>query len=543
MSIPTPRQYQSDMKHGIYEAWNGGHRNVLGVLATGGGKTVMFSDIIKEMNRPTVAIAHRQELVAQISVSLARFEVYHNIIAPPKIVKFIASRHSVLLGRSFFHPNAPTAVAGVDTLLRRDLGSWPSQVQLTVQDEAHHIIRGNKWGKAAELFPNALGLGVTATPLRADGKGLGAHSDGLFHSMIEGPSMRELINMGMLTDYRIYCPESDIDLSTVDVSGATGDFNANQLRSAAHKSHIVGDVVEQYIKIASGMQGVTFAVDVETATKIAAKFRDMGVPAEVVSAKTPDHLRTAIVDRFERRELMQLVNVDLFGEGFDLPAIEVVSMARPTASYGLYVQQFGRALRIKDGKEIAIIIDHVGNVVRHHGPPDVPRTWSLDARERGSRAKRDEDTIPLTACTSCMQPYERVLSACPFCGEKPIPAERSTPEQVDGDLFEMSLEALQKLRGETIVESPEDLKKRMTFAGAPDVVLNSALKNRNKLITARETITEVINNWGAIVMMSGVPQAEAYKQFFFKFKIDVIGAQTLGCKETEALTERILNDV
>ncbi len=532
------------MKHEIYDSWNSGNRNVLGVLATGGGKTVMFSDIIKEMNRPTIAIAHRQELVTQISVSLARFEIYHNIIAPPKIVKFIATRHSKLLGRSFFHPNALTAVAGVDTLLRRDLGSWPSQVQLQIQDEAHHIIKGNKWGKASNLFPNALGLGVTATPLRADGKGLGAHADGLFHSMIEGPSMRELINMGFLTDYRIYCPESDIDLSTVDVSSDTGDFNANQLRTAAHKSHIVGDVVEQYIRIASGLQGVTFAVDVETATKIAANFRERGVPAEVVSAKTPDHLRTAIVDRFERRELMQLVNVDLFGEGFDLPAMEVVSMARPTASYGLYVQQFGRPLRIKDGKTIAIIIDHVGNVVRHNGPPDVPRTWSLNARERGSRAKREETQIPLTTCLNktCMQPYERVLSACPFCGQKPVPAGRSKPEQVDGDLFEMSPEALQKLRGETVVESPEDLKKRMTYMGAEGVVLNSALKNRNNLIEARTTITDVINNWGAIVMMSGVSQAEAYKRFYFKFKTDVISAQTLGCKETEALIERIQND-
>jgi DNA or RNA helicases of superfamily II len=198
------------------------------------------------------------------------------------------------------------------------------------------------------------------------------------------------------------------------LSQATGDFNADQLRKAVHKSHITGDVVAHYLKLAPGKLGVTFAVDVEAATEIAGAFRAAGVPAEVVSAKTPDALRAQILRRFKAREILQLVNVDLFGEGFDLPAIEVVSFARPTESFALYCQQFGRALRLMLSKEaaavhahltdeqrraaiaasekpVAIIIDHVNNVLRH-GLPDARREWSLDRRER--RSGKKSDAIP-----------------------------------------------------------------------------------------------------------------------------------------------------
>src|SRR5882762_8257373 len=142
------------------------------------------------------------------------------------------------------------------------------------------MLRDNKWGKVASMFPNARWLGVTATPNRADGRGLGRHADGLFDTMVHAPSMRELIRMGYLTDYRIFTIPSDVDLTDVPIS-AGGDFSPEPLRKAVHRSHIVGDVVQHYLRIARGKLGVTFAVDVESATQIAAAFNAAGVKAEV----------------------------------------------------------------------------------------------------------------------------------------------------------------------------------------------------------------------------------------------------------------------
>lgn len=430
MSIPELRPYQANLRDGVYDGWRSNQKNQLAVLPTGGGKTVVVSVLVREMNCPTVVIAHRQELVMQLSMALAAQNVYHDIIAPNPLVKYIASQHVREVGRTFFVPGSKVSVAGVDTLLRRkDIDTWSKTVQLWVQDEAHHVLRSNKWGKAAALFPNARGLGVTATPLRADGKGLGRHASGLFDNMVVGPGMRDLINMGNLTDYRIFAPPSDLNLDNVNISGATGDFNATQLRVAAEKSHIVGDVRDHYTRIAPGKLGITFAVDVKSATDISTSFKDAGISAAVVSAKTPDSQRTEMIRAFKNREILQLVNVDLFGEGFDLPAVEVVSMARPTQSYSLYAQQFGRVLRTLEGKTEGIVIDHVGNVVRH-GLPDAYKEWTLDDREKQSRSEPDPNEIKLTACTACFQPYESVLAVCPYCGTKPVPQQRALPEHL-----------------------------------------------------------------------------------------------------------------
>jgi superfamily II DNA or RNA helicase len=351
------RPYQASLLADIYTSWQT-HQNVLAVLPTGGGKTVIFSEAIRLHDGASVAIAHRQELVSQISLALARDEVRHRIIGPQNIVREIVQLQIQEIGRDYYDPSARCAVAGVDTLVRRgdELSRWCQQVTLWVQDEGHHQLTGNKWGTAAAMFPNARGLLVTATPERADGKGLGRHADGLVDVMVEGPGMRQLITDGYLTDYRVFCPPSDLDLSTV-ATGADGDYIRGQLAMKTRSSTIMGHVVEHYQRIAPGKLGVTFAPDVETATEFAALFNAAGVRAEVVSAKTPARMRSEILRRFRRREILQLVNCDLFGEGFDLPAIEVVTMARATQSYGLYAQQFGRALRIMDGKTHACIAE------------------------------------------------------------------------------------------------------------------------------------------------------------------------------------------
>lgn len=402
-----------------------------------------------------------------------------------------------------------------------------------VVHNCHHVLRDNKWGRGCELFPNAYGLGVTATPVRADGKGLGRHADGLMDSMILGPSMRDLIDAGYLTDYRIFAPKSDLDLSAVKV-GESGDYVAAQLRAAVHKSHITGDVVDHYLRLAPGKLGVTFAVDIEAATEIAAAFRARGVPAEVVSSKTPDSQRVAILRRFRRREVLQLVNVDLFGEGFDLPAIEVVIMARPTQSYALFCQQFGRALRLLEGKLVALIIDHVGNVFRH-GLPDAARSWSLDRREK--RARGANDAMPTTVCSRtepevCAQTYERFHPCCPFCGFAPEPVGRSAPEQVDGDLQELDAAVLAAMRGEAdrVMGAPR------IPAGVP---AQAVRHNHMERLRAQVTLRHVMQMWGGWREALGESLSMAQRRFYLTFGVDVMTAQTLGAREAGELMARL----
>jgi len=539
----TLRPYQSQLKNDIYHEWQNGADNVLAVLPTGGGKTVLFSDIIHDHKGSAIAIAHRQELVGQISLALARDRVQHRIIGPKSVVKLCVNLHMSELGASYYSPTASTAVAGVDTLVRRsnELKQFCNEVTLWVQDEAHHVLEGNKWGTAAKLFENAKGLGVTATPLRADGAGLGRHCDGLFDVMVEGPSMRDLINMGFLTEYRVFAPPSDIDLTNVKISTTTGDYSKPAVSAAVAKSHVVGDCVTHYLRIAKGKLGVTFTDSVATADDVAAQFNAAGVPAAVVHAKTPDSERIAILRRFKRRELLQLVNVDLFGEGFDLPAIEVVSMLRPTQSYGLYVQQFGRALRLLDGKEFAIIIDHVGNVVRH-GLPDAPRSWTLDRRE-SKRSNTSNDSIPVRTCLNpeCLAVYERVYKGCPFCGHVVVPQDRSGPEQVDGDLMELDAETLAAMRGEIdrMDATPAEHQAEMAAKYMPVIGQLASVKRHVVNQETQEALRASLAWWGGYQRARGRDDSESYKRFYFKFGIDVMSAQALKSKDALALAERV----
>ena len=535
------RWYQQETKDETYGHWSRGVLNVLMVKPTGSGKTVTMASILHEHKGASCAIAHRQELVSQISIALAREGIKHRVIGPKNVVKLVVNLHMAELGKSFYDVNASCAVAGVDTLVRREkeLAGWLKSVTLWVIDEAHHVLTTNKWGKAVQMFPNARGLGFTATAVRADGKGLGRDYDGVFDVMVEGPNMRDLIDQGYLTEYRIFAPPSDLDLSAVDVSKTTGDYNRDKLVKAVKKSHVVGDVVDHYLRIAPGKLGITFATDVATATEIAERFTAAGVPAKVVSAKTPDAERISVLRRFKRREILQLVNVDLFGEGFDLPAIEVVSMARPTQSYGLYVQIFGRGLRLMEEKTHAIIIDHVGNVVRH-GLPDAPRTWSLGRREKRSSQAAD-DVIPVKACPQCTAVYERIYSECPYCGFKPLPMARSGPEQVDGDLLEMDAETLAKMRGAIldVAKTPEQYRIELARKNVPVIGQMTNVKRHVAKQVAHEELRESIAWWGGYQRSQGRPDSESYRRFYFKFKIDVLSAQALGTNEAVALTERI----
>jgi superfamily II DNA or RNA helicase len=536
--------------------------NVMPVLPTGGGKTVLMGSTIQKMNRPTCAIAHRQELVSQVSLALNREGIYHGIIAPKKIQQQIIRLHHETHGYSRYNSRSEVRVAGVDSLKLDTKDRWFNQVGLTVIDEGHHVLTANKWGKAFAMFPNSRGLFLTAHAYRADGNGLGRHASGLVDRLVLGPTCRELINRGFLTDYDIYCPESDVDFSEVEISPATGDLVLPQLRAATHQSkRLVGDVVKKYLELAYGKLGVTFAVDIEEAKKIAAAYNAAGVPAEIITAKTPITVRGQFMRMFRERKILQLVSVDCLGEGVDVPAIEVVSLARRTASFQVFAQQIGRALRVlvsddeartwgnlsdwerlariaTSSKPKAIVIDHVGNTcyfAQWHGRPCSRQAYTLDDRESRVRIRAGADS--LRPCVKCTKPYERFYTSCPYCGHTPEIAGRSLPEHVDGDMVLLDPAVLVALQNEiTKLDGPPP----QVFEG---VVGGAIVKNHYNRQRHQASLRHIMAIWGGWRIHLGEDLRTAQKRFYLTYGVDVVTACTLGTGEADGLATRIQKDL
>lgn len=572
----TLRAPQVVFKSNIYQAWEEGAVNVLGVAPTGFGKTTVMASVAQDFDAPTCAIAHRQELVSQIALAFNREEIPHGIQAPDGVRREIIKAEMELHGRSFYNPTAAVRVAGVDSLRGCKDHRWMDQVKLLLVDEGHHVQRLNKWGREMVRFRNAVGLGFTAHALRADGGGLGRGNDGLFDKLVVAPCARQIINQGYLTDYRVFCPPSDVDTSDIPI-GDNGELNMTMTRERIENSRtIVGDVVSHYKRVAEGELWITFAVSTKAAHTICDAYNAARIPAAVIDYKTPIGQRANYMKMFRERKLLQLVNFDTLGEGTDVPECTGVSMARPSASFQIVAQQFGRMLRIcvskelndqwhiftdqqrldyiaLSGKPYGMLNDHVGNVAiaggtGRHGLPDRPRVYSLERREK---RRQLDDAIPMTGCLNrgwsapdwskgpldaalaCYRPYERILSSCPHCGfPKPLPLERSAPEHVDGDLVELDPEALRILRGE--IEAV-DLAPKYPCGASHEIM--GAIKRRHwERQQAQHSLRDAMSTWNAwYVDHQGRPQREIIKRFFFQFGVDVATAQTLGTREAAEL--------
>ena len=523
----------------------------MAVSPTGSGKTVLFSNKMEKRDAPSLAIAHRQELVGQMSMALCNYGLKHKIIAPKKVVKSIIGMQIDEFGRDFYDPNSWQAVGGVRTIASRanELDSYLKALKFWIIDEAHHVTQDNEWGRAVQLMPEqANGFLVTATPLRADGVGLGRWCGGVADKMVIGPTMRHLINKDRLTDFKIYAPEQVIKMVEQDL-GSTGDYKQNRLKAVAEEAadEIVGDIVENYLRYAPGKRGVTFVTDISIAVQTAKKFNDAGVPAEVITSKTPDDFRVQSLKKFRAGQLLQLINVDLFTEGFDVPAIEVVSMARPTMSWALFIQQFGRALRKLPGKERAIIIDHVGNVIKMvglYGRPDEFNDYTLEGNQTRTKDPSDQ-AVPMTVCKNkalpCLQPYERYLSSCPYCGYRPVIADRSEPEFVDGDLTELDLNTLIALQEKVdeIDKPVEQYNAELLAKNVPWVGREGHTNRHIRNQTAQAALRESIAYWAGFQRQLGRSDSEGYRRFYHAFNIDVMNAKALKEKEAHQLAIKI----
>lgn len=560
------REYQTELVDQTQVNWAIGHKVVCIQLGTGGGKTAILSELINQHNGFVAALAHRDKLVEQLSLTLARAGIRHDIIASEKTKRIIAKKHVKKLGQCFYVPGARCRVASAQTLVKaKDLEKWQSQVTLWVVDEGHHLLRDNLWGRCIDKFthPACLGLVMTATPGRPDGKGLGRHADGFVDVMIAGPAMRWMIDEGYLCDYDVVCPPSDMRIAEAP-KGSEGDYTLDQRREAARNSHIVGDVPKHYLKFAAGKSGITFCGDIETATATVAAYRAVGVSAELITGDTDPTIRDQIFERAETGQLNQIVAVDVISEGVDIPALQVGSFARLTASIITWLQQLGRLLRpiyapgfdlstragrlaaiAASPKPRALLIDHIGGFVNPSlGAPDKPREWSLDRREKRAK-KEDDDDIPNKVCTNpaieCYFPYPRIFRQCPKCGYAPEPAGRSAPEHVDGDLFMLTPEALAALQGRVLDVAPDKatFEAEQLAKGASPLWLarhwDARMKSSNWQIALRESM----DRWAGQLHAAGYADHEIQRRHYLQFGVDVLTAQGLEAKDAAALKERI----
>lgn len=419
------RPYQQSAIDQVRDAFRAGHRAPLLVAATGAGKTVMFGAITQsaaDRGKSVMVIAHRRELIRQASRKLAETGVEHGIIAPG----FTPTRH-------------PVQVASVQTLGRRI--ERIAAPDLIIFDEAHHAVAG-QWATVTAAFPHARILGVTATPERLDGRGLGMEAGGCFDAMVMGPQAGELIAAGFLSPARVFAPAHAPDLSGVRTKG--GDYEHAGLSAAMSRPTITGDAITHYARHAPGQPAILFSPSVQHAEDMAAAFRAAGWRAVAASGSSPAAERDAAIAGLATGAVQVLCSCDLISEGLDVPAVGCVILMRPTKSLGLYLQQVGRGLRPAPGKDALIVLDHAGNTLTH-GPIDMPREWSLAGRPK--RAAKDQPA-PARQCPSCFSVHHPA-PACPECGHVYEVKARET-QHVAGDLVELDADKLARLRTEKL---------------------------------------------------------------------------------------------
>jgi superfamily II DNA or RNA helicase len=460
MTTPSLRPYQQTLADDVRSAYRQGYRCPLVVASTGAGKTVLFSYITygaARLGNPVLITAHRKEIIKQISLSLARFGVEHQVIAAPQVVRSIKVAHFKAFGRSFVSTASTTMVGSVQTVVGRfdtidaTLARCPGKKLLIVMDEGHHVVEDTQWGKVMDRYYNDGGraLIVTASPERLDGRGLGAGHGGYADTMIEAPPMSWLIAEGFLSPYRIFTAAQKLDLTGVRTR--MGDYVASDLEVRVDKPSVTGDAIQHYRRHADGMRAVVFCVSVSHSQHVAAEFQAAGIAAAHIDGSIDDSERDTAITDFADGRVLVLTQVNLVSEGFDLGSIAqkdvtidcLIDLA-PTESLVNAMQRWGRALRPRPGKT-AIILDHAGNVFRH-GLPDDERQWALEGRKKKKRAANDNDEqdVKITTCTQCFT-IHRPAPECPTCGHV-YPLKERKVEQHEGELVELAAEQLEALR-------------------------------------------------------------------------------------------------
>ena len=412
------REYQTKAVEEIRAAYRAGRRSPLLVSPTGSGKTVVFSFIahgVFEKRKRVIIAVHRQEIMRQISRSLSEFSVPHGLICPGE----------------FFKQGRQCQVASVQTLARRlDKAQEPD---LLVIDEAHHSVC-ESYRRIIAGYPNAKILGVTATPERLSGEGLGE----IFDHMVLGPSVQQLIDDGFLSRPIYYAPPSGVDPSKLHILG--GDFRRDESEAMMDKPSITGNAVDHYRRICDGVPAIAFCTSLKHAANVSDEFSRCGYATERIDGTMSDAERLRRTSALREGKIHVLVSVDLLGEGFDCPGASCGIMLRPTASLALHLQQIGRVLRPAPGKDRAIILDHVGNCLRH-GLAEEPREWSLDSKRR---ARSKVVVMKNRQCPACYAVHAPAPK-CPGCGHE-YPVKPRSIQETEGMLAELTADQVAAVR-------------------------------------------------------------------------------------------------
>jgi superfamily II DNA or RNA helicase len=410
------RDYQLEAVQNVRLSIREGYRRILLVAPTGSGKTTVACDIIHgavQRNNPCVFLAHRKELIDQCSARLDEHGVDHGIFKA---------------GNKRVAPDLPVQVASVMTLVRRKIRP-PAKIFFI--DEAHRAM-ATSYLKVLEAYPDAVVIGLTATPFRLDGRGLGH----IFQKIEECSSPAELTERGYLVPARVF--SAPVLPSFGKIKKRMGDYDQGELASAVNRNSIIGNIYSHWIKYAPDRLTVCFAVSRLHAKSIQETFLKGGVPADYIDAEMSESEREDRLAEFSGGKTKIMCNVGILTEGWDVPTVSAVILARPTQSTALYLQMAGRSLRPAPGKEDTIILDHGGNTMVH-GFVTEDRTYDLDGlqtRNKGEAIKR------VRTCEKCFCLYSGTL--CPECGHK-NEIRRADVKEIDGELMEMDpAEALRK---------------------------------------------------------------------------------------------------
>lgn len=409
------RPYQSDIIARTRSLMQKGCRSILIQAPCGSGKTLLTTHMLHtaaSRGMRSLFVVHRRELIKQSTRAFALEGVRHGIISA-----------------GFFEDRRPLVqLASVQTLARRF--ARYAEPSLIVWDEAHHLAAGS-WSKIFSQYARAYHIGLTATPERLDGQGLGTY----FREMIHGPSIQTLIEQGFLSPYKLYAP------STVSMAGIhtrMGDYEKRELNSVVDRPSITGNAIEHYKRLCLGRRAVVFCASLQHSRHVVEQFNAVGIRAAHIDGDTPQEERDAAIEAFKKGDIQVLSNVEIFGEGFDVPAIEAAILLRPTQSLGYYLQQVGRALRPSQGKSGALILDHVGNCTRH-GLPDQDREWSLEGRS-ARNGKEGGAGVSVKICPHCFAAQVAGQLSCKFCGFIFEVQAREVPEK-KGELSQIDIEA------------------------------------------------------------------------------------------------------
>lgn len=412
------RPYQIQLLDNVRQAYREGYCRPCIVLPCGGGKSCITAEIARkatEKGNRVLFIVHRRELVEQIRQTFYEWGV------------------DLYLCR----------IEMVQTACRR-LHKM-REPQLIITDENHHCL-ASSYRKIYDAFPQAQCVGVTATPTRLNGGGLGDVND----KLVVGATAKWLIENGFLAPYDYFAP-AVADLSGIHTS--RGEFIATEAAAELDKSTIYGDVIGHYRKLAAGRKAVCYCSSVNHSKAMAERFQDAGIPAAHIDGDTEKSERARIIEAFRTGEILILCNVDLISEGFDVPDCSCAILLRPTQSLTLYIQQAMRCMRYQPGKR-AVIIDHVGNYTRF-GMPDDDREWTLDPKRK--KKQMVEDSEKIRQCPECFFTFP-FASQCPHCGYEFARSERAAPEeQPDAELTRIEGFVLDYQR-------PEDCQNRNELA-------------------------------------------------------------------------------